>query len=85
MKRARHKKEKPVEAQATSAEQHHTEGESGDGVQPSVIEEPAPADSREGEKRFLPKENFLTPWMLCHAKYHFDIFQNLFLPSHKLM
>lgn len=55
MKRARHKKEKQAEAPATSAEQHHPEGESGDGAQPSLIEEHASVDSREGEKDFLPK------------------------------
>jgi hypothetical protein len=62
MKKARHKKEKQVETQATSAEQHHHEGESGDGAQPIVLEEHAPVDSREGEKCFLPKKTiFLTP------------------------
>jgi DNA-directed RNA polymerase subunit RPC12/RpoP len=64
VKRARHKKEKQIEVQATSAEQIHHEGESGDGAQPVVIEEPviAPVDSREGEKHFLPqKDNFLNP------------------------
>lgn len=55
MKRARHKKEKQVEAQATSAEQLHNETEGGDGAQPIVLEEHAPVDSREGEKRFLPE------------------------------
>lgn len=50
MKRARHKKEKQIEAQAVSAEQHHESG-SGDGAKPTVIEvEHTPVDSREGEK-----------------------------------
>ena len=58
MKKARHKKEKQVEqAQATSAEQHLNEDGSGDGAQPIVIEEHAPVDSREGEKkRFFPEK-----------------------------
>lgn len=57
MKRARHKKEKQIEAQAASAEQHHESG-SGDGAQPVGIEvEHAPVDSREGEKQvFIPPE-----------------------------
>lgn len=50
----RHKKEKHVEAQTTSSEQHHESG-SGDGVQPNIIEEHAPVDSREGENCFPPK------------------------------
>lgn len=55
MKKARHKKEKHIEAQVqatTSAEQ--TDSGSGDGVQPTVLEfEHTPAvDSREGEIRF---------------------------------
>lgn len=51
MKKARHKKDKQIEAQASSAEQQH-EGGSGDGAQPIVVEVP---DSREGEKVFLPR------------------------------
>ena len=50
MKRARHKKEKQIEAQASSAEQHQEIG-SGDGAQSVVLEvEHAPVDTREGEK-----------------------------------
>lgn len=68
MKKARHKKEKQVETQTPSAEQHHHEDESGDDAQPVVIEEHASVDSREGEKRFLPKKR-LIPWMLCHISF----------------
>lgn len=58
MKRARHKKEKQVEAQATIAEEHHESG-SGDGAQPTIIDvEHAPVDSREGENVFPLKRFF---------------------------
>lgn len=77
MKRARHKKEKQVEVQATSAEQIHHEGGSGDGAQPVVIEEHAPVDSREGEKHFLPqKRQFLDS--LNAMPNVFETFQNNF-------
>lgn len=71
MKKARHKKEKQVEqVQATSVEQHLNEDGSGDGAQPIVIEEHAPVDSREGEKRFFPKkkDNLLTPECQCQCQ-----------------
>lgn len=69
MKRARHKKEKQIEAQATSAEQLHHETEDGDGAQPVVVEEHAPPDSREGEKRFSPE---MTIYDSLNAKILFD-------------
>lgn len=54
----RHKKEKQLEAQATSAEQHHESG-SGDGsAQPIVSEEHPAVDSREGENEFPSSYEF---------------------------
>lgn len=57
MKKIRHKKEKQLEAQASSAEQHHECG-SGEGAPPVVVvEELAAVDSREGEKCFPSKKS----------------------------
>lgn len=76
MKKARHKKEKHIEAQT---ELHPVEGSggSGDGAQPTVVEgQPqAPADSREGDRKcFFHPQN---PWDFFIPRMLFKFFDRL--------
>lgn len=68
----RHKKEKQLEVQAASVEQHHESG-SGDGsAQPIVVEEHVAVDSREGEKHFPSSLNeflFKSSWVLFVSSF----------------